>query len=73
MASLRAIGLMLALAAAGPLAGGCGDDDEETTDGEENAEAEPRHGLTAEQASQVLAKIGDETITVGEFAERLAD
>jgi len=72
MASLRAIGLMLALASA-PLAVGCGDDDDESTDGEDTAEAEPRHGLTAEQASQVLAKIGDETITVGEFAERLAD
>ena len=72
MASLRAIGLMFALLAAGPLAGGCGDD-EEGTDGEETARAEPRHGLTAEQASQVLATIGDETITVGEFAERLAD
>ncbi len=71
MASLRAIGLMLALAV-GPLAVGCGDDDE-STDDDETAEAEPRHGLTAEQASQVLAKIGDETITVGEFAERLAD
>ncbi|MEM7609124.1 MAG: peptidyl-prolyl cis-trans isomerase [Myxococcota bacterium] len=32
-----------------------------------------RHGLTAEQAGQPLADIGDETITLGEFAERLAD
>lgn len=71
MASLRAIGLSLALAAG--LVAGCGDDDEESTDGEDTAAAEPRHGLTAEQASQVLAKIGDETITVGEFAQRLAD
>jgi peptidyl-prolyl cis-trans isomerase C len=30
------------------------------------------HGLTAEQASKVLAKVGDTTITVGQFAERLA-
>lgn len=31
------------------------------------------HGLTPEQASQVLVKVGDRTITVGEFASRLAD
>jgi peptidyl-prolyl cis-trans isomerase C len=31
------------------------------------------HGLTAEQASRVLVKVGDRTITVGEFADRLAD
>ena len=34
---------------------------------------EARHGLTAEQASQVLVKIGERTITVGEFADRLAE
>ena len=35
---------------------------------------EPRvHGLTEEQASQTLAKIGDHTITVGEFAEAIAN
>jgi peptidyl-prolyl cis-trans isomerase C len=32
----------------------------------------PKHGLTEAQANQVLAKIGDRTITVGEFADRLA-
>jgi parvulin-like peptidyl-prolyl isomerase len=30
------------------------------------------HGLTEEQAKQVIAKIGDTTITLGQFAERLA-
>lgn len=50
---------------------GCGDDDEEEVDS--GPAEEPRHGLTSEQASQVLVKIGDETITVGEFADRLAD
>lgn len=33
---------------------------------------EKEHGLTAEQAGQVVAKIGDETITLGQFADRLA-
>jgi peptidyl-prolyl cis-trans isomerase C len=32
----------------------------------------PKHGLTEAQANEVLAKVGDRTITVGEFAERLA-
>lgn len=32
----------------------------------------PKLGLTEAQANEVLAKVGDRTITVGEFAERLA-
>jgi peptidyl-prolyl cis-trans isomerase C len=37
-------------------------------------EGEPRtHGLTKQQAAEVLVKVGDTTITVGEFAERLAE
>lgn len=49
----------------------CGDDDEtESADQDEGAEL---HGLTREQASQPLATIGETQITVGEFAERLAD
>jgi peptidyl-prolyl cis-trans isomerase C len=32
----------------------------------------PKHGLSEEQANEVLAKVGDRTITVGEFADRLA-
>jgi peptidyl-prolyl cis-trans isomerase C len=32
----------------------------------------PKHGLTEAQANEVLAKVGDRTITVGEFADRLA-
>jgi parvulin-like peptidyl-prolyl isomerase len=32
----------------------------------------PAHGLTEAQANEVLAKVGDRTITVGEFADRLA-
>jgi parvulin-like peptidyl-prolyl isomerase len=32
----------------------------------------PQHGLTEAQAREVLVKVGDRTITVGEFADRLA-
>jgi peptidyl-prolyl cis-trans isomerase C len=32
-----------------------------------------KHGLSAEQAKQALVVVGDETITVGDFAEQLAD
>jgi peptidyl-prolyl cis-trans isomerase C len=34
-------------------------------------QAGPKNGLTEEQSRQVLAKIGDTVITVGEFADRL--
>lgn len=32
----------------------------------------PQHGLTEAEANEVLVKVGDRTITVGEFADRLA-
>lgn len=32
----------------------------------------PKNGLTEAQANEVLVKVGDRTITVGEFADRLA-
>ena len=32
----------------------------------------PKHGLTEEQANEVLAKVGDRVITVGELADRLS-
>ena len=32
----------------------------------------PKNGLTEAQAGEVLVKVGDRTITVGEFADRLA-
>ncbi len=72
MGFYRGISVLCALGCMA-FAAGCGDDDEATDSTETETPAEPRHGLTAEQASQVLAKVGDETITVGEFAERLAD
>ena len=40
---------------------------------EASSDAElPKHGLSEEQANEVLAKVGDRTITVGEVADRLA-
>jgi peptidyl-prolyl cis-trans isomerase C len=60
----RAVIIVLAVAAAS-----C------TKKAEEAAVAEeewPKHGLTEAQANEVLAKVGDRTITVGELADRLA-
>lgn len=56
------------------VAAGCGDDGS-TPDPETAAppDTEARHGLTGEQAGETLVKIGDETITVGEFADSLAE
>jgi peptidyl-prolyl cis-trans isomerase C len=39
----------------------------------ESAKAETKHGLTPEQAAQPLVVIGDTSVTVGDFAEQLAD
>jgi peptidyl-prolyl cis-trans isomerase C len=40
---------------------------------EESSDSEwPKHGLSEEQANEVLVKVGDRTITVGELADRLA-
>lgn len=63
--TLATISLALTLAAG---AVGCSSkkDDDKTTE-------TARHGLSAEQASEVLLKVGDTKITVGEFADRLAD
>ena len=47
----------------------CGGEEEEQDAGP----VELTHGLTPEQAEEVLIKVGDTTVTVGEFAERLAD
>ena len=58
------VGLSLAVACGG-------EEDEEVVDTPEQAES--RHGLSPEQAAETLATVGDETITLGEFAERLAD
>lgn len=49
--------------------GGCSKQDEEASAPDEEW---PKHGLTEEQANEVLVTIGERTITVGEFADRLA-
>jgi peptidyl-prolyl cis-trans isomerase C len=65
--------VLASLLAAAAFVVGCGDDDGEATGNGTETESEARHGLTAEQAGEVLVKIGDNTITVGEFADRLAE
>ncbi|MFW6067136.1 MAG: peptidyl-prolyl cis-trans isomerase [Myxococcota bacterium] len=64
--------LAMAIAAGG--SAGCdGCDGEDESAAEDAGEAATEFGLTEEQAAQVLAKVGDTTITVGEFAQQLAD
>jgi peptidyl-prolyl cis-trans isomerase C len=43
------------------------------SDKQADKKAEVKHGLTAEQASQPLVVVGSTTITLGDFAEELAD
>jgi peptidyl-prolyl cis-trans isomerase C len=65
---------LLALAAALPLGALAGCDCSAEDEAAEGNDGVPTaHGLTEEQAKQVLVKVGGTTITVGEFAERLAD
>ncbi len=59
----RAAIIMLAVAGAS-----CSKQSDDATSSEEW----PKHGLTEAQANEVLVKVGDRTITVGEFADRLA-
>jgi len=60
---------IIVLAVAGLIgSGGCSKKTEDAPTEEEW----PKHGLTEAQANEVLAKVGDRTITVGEFADRLA-
>ena len=49
--------------------GGCSKKGEQTSAPDEEW---PKHGLTEAQANEALVTIGDRTITVGEFADRLA-
>jgi peptidyl-prolyl cis-trans isomerase C len=58
--------LGLALVASGPMVlGGCDDSAPVSTGADAGA---PPAGLTPQQAAAVIAKVGDETITLGEFA-----
>lgn len=52
--------------------GACGTKSDDPKPAEPRAEAR-LHGLTSEQAKQPLVAIGDRVVTVGEFAEQLAD
>ncbi len=62
---------VVSCALSGALATGCGSHGAHAPDA---GAAQPlQNGLTQAQAKQVLVKIGDETITVGELADRLAD
>ncbi|MEM9067730.1 MAG: peptidyl-prolyl cis-trans isomerase [Myxococcota bacterium] len=74
MISIRLI-LVSLLLSLGTVAACGGDDDEgsEQGEGDENEEPAARHGLSAEQAGELLVKVGETEITVGEFADRLAD
>lgn len=61
--------LLPLVALSGPIAGGCA---KQTEDAAAIEEEWPQNGLTEAQANEVLATVGDRTITVGEFADRLA-
>jgi peptidyl-prolyl cis-trans isomerase C len=70
MANLR----QLVAAAALAIAVGCGGDKSEAAKKADDDKPEQKleHGLTDEQSKQVLAKVGETVITVGDFADRLA-
>jgi peptidyl-prolyl cis-trans isomerase C len=70
LARALALTALAASVSAGAIAA-CGDDDEASTTPTEPEEL--HHGLTKAQADEVLAKVGSTTITVGEFADQLAD
>ncbi len=61
--------LLPLVALSGLVAAGCSKQAEDAAAVEEEW---PRNGLTEAQANEVLATVGDRTITVGEFADRLA-
>ncbi|MFW6087560.1 MAG: peptidyl-prolyl cis-trans isomerase, partial [Myxococcota bacterium] len=67
------VGTVVALTVLSGGALGCDCAGEETAAEPDASGEATEFGLTEAQAAQVLAKVGDTTITVGEFAERLAD
>lgn len=70
-AALLAAAVALSSASVGCSGGGCGKQPEKTAAPTETTKL--THGLTKAQADQVLIKVGETTITAGQFAERLAD
>jgi peptidyl-prolyl cis-trans isomerase C len=69
----RKLLLLSALSIAGAIALACsGGQESGGSAGGTSVQGELRYGLTAEQAAQVLAKVGDREITVGEFADKIA-
>lgn len=68
----RRLAALLLLSTLGSVALACSGEGEGTGGGG-SGEGPRVHGLTEEEAAQTLAKIGDHTITVGEFAEEIAN
>lgn len=72
----RRLAILLSLSVLGSIALACSGGGEGTEQpqgtGGSSAEPELHHGLMPEQAAETLAKIGDRTITVGEFADEIA-
>jgi peptidyl-prolyl cis-trans isomerase C len=59
-----------------PALSACGEKKKEQSSepqAETDTKAQAKHGLTPEQSKQVLAKVGETTITLGDFADRLAN
>ncbi len=68
-----AVWIVCGLSAAAVAGCKCGEKQPPKEEAKAPEEKAPTHGLTPEQASKVLFKVGDTTVTVGQFAERLAD
>ncbi len=64
--------ILVVLSVVGSVAVACTCGDDETSPAHDRAETPRTHGLTEEEARQVLAKIGDREITVGEFVESIS-
>ncbi len=69
----RRLAVLLALSTVGSIALACSGEGEGAGSGGGSGEGPRVHGLTEAEAAQTLAKIGDHTITVGEFAEEIAN
>jgi peptidyl-prolyl cis-trans isomerase C len=70
----RRLYALVILSFVGAVAVACSGGDDAQAGGQRGGAVEGprRHGLTEEEAAQVLAKIGNREITVGEFAESIA-